>query len=56
LLKLAGQRDGLVYERRFNTIVTRDFVLAVLQGEISDAAHAAAWLDQHRSTADPVIY
>lgn len=49
LLKLSGQQAGLEYQRRFNTVVSHDLVLAILRGEVRDAQAAAAWLDRHGS-------
>jgi hypothetical protein len=48
LLKLAGQQQGAVYDRPFNTVVTSDLILALLRGEISSAEQLAGWLDQGR--------
>ena len=49
LLKLAGQNQGLVYEGEFNTVLSSELLLAVLNGEVSTAVEAAAWLDRRRS-------
>jgi hypothetical protein len=49
LLKLASQKEGRLYNRPFNAILTRDFLLAVLKGEVSDVDGAVGWLDQNRS-------
>jgi len=48
LLKLASQKEGVSYDRAFNTVVTSDLLMAVLRGEVTDAAGAAAWLDANR--------
>ncbi len=48
LLKLASQKEGRLYTQPFNAILTRDFLLAVLRGEVSDVAGAVGWLDQNR--------
>ena len=47
ILKSAGTNQPVTYERRFNTVVTHDFVLAVLRAEITNQSAAIAWLDQH---------
>lgn len=52
LLKVAGQQQQLHYEPGFNTIVTRNLVLALMKGEVSTAGEVTAWLDQHRSITD----
>jgi hypothetical protein len=49
LLKLPSQKGGIVYSRPFNAILTKDLVLAVLKGEVPDAASAVRWLDRNRS-------
>jgi hypothetical protein len=38
LLKLPGQTSGSVYEKRFNTVVTRALITAILSGQVTDAA------------------
>jgi arylsulfatase A-like enzyme len=47
LLKLRGQKDGVVYEPAFNTVLTADILLAILRGEISSVDSLKSWLDQH---------
>lgn len=48
VVKFAGQKEGSVYERRFQTLCTHDMVLALLGGEISDPRGLARWLDKRR--------
>jgi hypothetical protein len=48
ILKLASQKAGVEYTPQFNTVLTADLLIAVLRGEIADAAAAAAWLDRNR--------
>jgi hypothetical protein len=48
LLKLAFQKEGRLYNQPFNAILTGDLLLAVLKGEVSDAAGAVGWLNQNR--------
>lgn len=52
ILKLAGQREQLTYDQPFNTVLSRDLLLAVLRGEISEPQAVAAWLDQYRTIGD----
>ena len=52
ILKLAGQREAVTYEPAFNTVAIHDLILAILGGEVHDAADAIAWLDQHRSIGE----
>ena len=49
LLKLASQKDAVMYPQDFNTILTADLLLDVLRGEIGDPASAVAWLDRNRT-------
>jgi hypothetical protein len=52
LLKLPGQKDGVVYDRPFNTVLSHDLLLAVLRGALRDPAAVAAWLDAHDSSVN----
>jgi hypothetical protein len=52
LLKLAGQHEGLTFDRPFNTYLTHDLIQAVMHGEVTDPGAAAEWLDRHRTIAD----
>jgi len=56
LLKPADSHAALVYANPFNTVLTGDIVLAILNGDITDVEAAAAWLDAHRTTADYPYY
>jgi hypothetical protein len=48
LLKLPGQSDGLVYERRFSPmLVTGELLLEISVGRVSTPAGAVEWLDAH---------
>ena len=53
LIKLAGQQQGIAYQRPLSTLVAHDLALAVLRGEIAQPEQAARWLDQ-RVTPIPV--
>ena len=46
------QAAGKSYAPQFNTVLTHDLVLAILNGEVKDAAGAAAWLDAHKTIGD----
>ena len=52
ILKMAGQKQGSSYDRAFNTIVTQDLLLELLQGKLSDTNSVLGWLDQHRSIGE----
>lgn len=49
VLRLAGGKVGLNYEQPFNTVLSRDLILALLSGEVSNKVDVAKWLDQHRT-------
>ena len=51
LVKLPGG-GGRSYEPAFNTVLTRELVLAIVRGEVKDAAAAGAWLDAHRTIGE----
>jgi hypothetical protein len=53
LVKLAGQTGSLEYADDFNTIVTRDLLLAVLRHEITTPREIVSWLDQRRAGPIP---
>ena len=46
MLKLAGQKEGIVYGTPFNTVLTGDLLLAVLRGEVTSATGAVEWIDR----------
>jgi hypothetical protein len=50
LLKLPGDQQAIHYAPVFNTVLTRDLILAILRGEISSHAEAVRCIDQQRST------
>jgi hypothetical protein len=49
LLKMASQPEGAEYAQPFNTVLTHDLVLAILNGQVATAADVAHWLDRNRS-------
>lgn len=57
LVKFAGQKEGAVYHKKFNTVVTGGLLLGVLKRQVKDAAGAEAWLDAHliTDTATPTV-
>jgi hypothetical protein len=48
MLKLKGQRESLIYQPSFNTVLSQDLLLALLRGALSTPADVTAWLDQRR--------
>ena len=51
LLKLAGQKTGVDLHSEFNTVLTKELLLAILRREISTPQHVSNWIEQHRSLA-----
>jgi arylsulfatase A-like enzyme len=49
LLKMAGHREGAVFDAPFNTVLTHDLILAVLRGELATPADVSRWLERHRT-------
>ncbi|AJE02608.1 sulfatase-like hydrolase/transferase [Geobacter pickeringii] len=53
MVKFPHQREGLTYRGRFNTVLTQELILRVLDGKLKGAQEAADWLDRaHRKNAD----
>lgn len=48
ILKLAGRREALRYDRPFNTVITHDLLLALLAREIRRVDDVRRWLDARR--------
>jgi hypothetical protein len=55
LLKTGGEPASMTYSSRFNTVLTRDLILAILRGQVGSRQDISAWLDAHRSEHMPVI-
>jgi hypothetical protein len=47
MVKLAGQKAGVEYQPAFNTILTKNLILAELRGEIPDTAALQRWMQAH---------
>jgi arylsulfatase A-like enzyme len=47
LIKLAGQERPVIYDSAFNTVLTHDLVLALLQNTIKDPNGLVDWLKEH---------
>jgi hypothetical protein len=52
MLKLPGQKDSLEFEHEFNSVLTKDLLLALLEGELSTAQDAATWLGHRDGTTN----
>ena len=50
IVKMPGTNNRqVIFQPPFNTVLSSDLVLAILQGTITDTHGVAAWLDQHRA-------
>lgn len=50
-LKLKGQKESVIYDKPFNTVITYDLILAIMKGEISTIEEAKTWLDNTTSNS-----
>ena len=48
LVKMAGQREAILYRRELNTVVTGELVLSVLRQEVQTPRQVSDWLDRWR--------
>jgi hypothetical protein len=46
-LKLAGRSGGQTFDQEFNTIISGELLLAILEGEVQTAQEAANWIKDH---------
>ena len=49
LVKMPGEPVPLRYETAFSVVLTKQLILAVLNGELSDSHEIAHWIDEHRT-------
>ena len=47
-LKMPKQRQGVTYDREFNSVVSADLLFQLLQGNLRSADDVAHWLDQKK--------
>ncbi|HWB82777.1 MAG TPA: sulfatase-like hydrolase/transferase [Bryobacteraceae bacterium] len=47
VLKCAGEKEGIHYDGRFSSLLTRNLIVSTLNGRISDARSAVSWLDEN---------
>jgi len=52
MLKLAGQRTQLSYDTPFNTLLTRELLILILQGKLKSESEVAAWLTHNTHLAE----
>ena len=45
MIKMAGQKEGMEYQKPFNTALTGQLLIEILRGNITTTADVAAWLD-----------
>lgn len=55
MLKLAGQKAGMVYDKPFNTILTRELLLQLLRGSLTSPSDVAAWIDNNSKQGESPI-
>lgn len=48
LIKLAGQKETLSYDQTFNTVLTHDLIIALLENELSSPGDVGKWIDSNR--------
>jgi sulfatase-like protein len=46
MIKMAGQKAGMEYQKPFNTILTRQLLIEILRGNLTSPADVAAWMDR----------
>jgi hypothetical protein len=46
MVKFPHQRKGITYDGRFNTVLSQDLILAILDGQVKTPEAASLWLDQ----------
>jgi hypothetical protein len=49
ILKLPNQKQGYIYNRSFNTVVSQALLWEILNGRLSTPEQVASWLDRHSS-------
>jgi hypothetical protein len=49
ILKLAGSREGVVYDQPFSSVVEGSLALAVIKSEVTKPRQVAEWLTQHNA-------
>jgi hypothetical protein len=50
MIKLAGQKAGMEYQKSFNTVLTRQLLIEVLRGNLTTPSDVVAWLDGTSAT------
>lgn len=55
IVKLAHQKEPVVYEPGFNTVITQDLILAIFQGDVVSPDDLIRFLRQNGKMIEPVI-
>jgi hypothetical protein len=55
LLKLRGQKETLVYDQPFNSIITANLFIKFLRNELSDPKSTVNWIHEHSLQAAPLL-
>lgn len=55
LVKLAGQKQGIVYQEPLHSLIAHDLTLAVLRGEVSRPEEVTRWLDARVTPVPPWV-
>lgn len=55
MVKLPGQHHGVRYNRKFNTEILHDMILALIRGDISDPVELTSWLSENTATLLPSV-
>jgi hypothetical protein len=55
LVKLAGQRQGIVYHEPLHSLIAHDLTLALLRGELSRPEQVTRWLDARVTPVPPWV-
>ena len=53
LLKLAGHSEAIRYERSFNTVLSHDLIIEILEGRLRTPEEVVHWLDARPAQAPP---
>jgi hypothetical protein len=46
MIKLAGQKEGMEYQKPFDTILIRELLLEMLRGKLTSPSDVSAWIDR----------
>ncbi len=49
ILKIAGEKNGTVYQSPFNAVLTKEVLLAILKKQIKTNYDLTEWLNEHRN-------